>query len=506
MQNPTDTTTDGWVRIRAGDNIIFTAGQTWTSGSIVIDSMWYDQPESEAGRITLKSSSNTSRAIFDMTGESVGIFVKLRDYISFEYLEIKNATHRGIRISRGDLGYANNIKILYSYIHDIRNASHALTYCVNDEAGNGTEVAYSILQNCEAKYIGTNESLPTINGDYHHNIMFTDAGFIDGPPDHGFVLTGRGHRAYNNIIWTEKETVVKGYCGKMDGLAGGSANDNNWIYNNLCIGWSAGWANIESMGTIGNRIVGNTTYLNNINGSSGNRERGDMHCLRLEGNPVHNTIVANNICYYQRPASEGSGAGFSWQVFFPSPSSSVTGNIVRNNLFYYNGSAERFRIGSSNSTESQVASLWHNQNNNEWANNRVAVPDFSGGIHPISNLPKGFDANWFPNDIGLMLAESSVAKDIGLNVSNYDDNDEFEVDIQGISRPQGSAWDIGAYEFVQGGGGTLTGDLNTDGSVNLADWFIMLGRWLAPSAAADLNNDGIVNTIDFSILNSNWSH
>ena len=43
------------------------------------------------------------------------------------------------------------------------------------------------------------------------------------------------------------------------------------------------------------------------------------------------------------------------------------------------------------------------------------------------------------------LQSSSPAKDAGVSLSSY-----LSTDKNGISRPQGSAWDIGAYEYVQG--------------------------------------------------------
>ena len=42
-----------------------------------------------------------------------------------------------------------------------------------------------------------------------------------------------------------------------------------------------------------------------------------------------------------------------------------------------------------------------------------------------------------------LAAEDTVAKDRGMDLSS-----EFDDDLLGVSRPQGSAWDIGAYELV----------------------------------------------------------
>jgi hypothetical protein len=49
------------------------------------------------------------------------------------------------------------------------------------------------------------------------------------------------------------------------------------------------------------------------------------------------------------------------------------------------------------------------------------------------------------NDFHLTSADTA-ARDQGTNLSSY-----FSTDKDGVSRPQGSAWDIGAYEYVPGG-------------------------------------------------------
>ena len=66
-----------------------------------------------------------------------------------------------------------------------------------------------------------------------------------------------------------------------------------------------------------------------------------------------------------------------------------------------------------------------------------------------------------------------------------------ELDIEGTSRPQGSEYDMGAYELVY-----LSGDLNMDGQIDLLDTVIVLRILvgLDPgtqiSLLADLNGDG----------------
>ncbi len=72
----------------------------------------------------------------------------------------------------------------------------------------------------------------------------------------------------------------------------------------------------------------------------------------------------------------------------------------------------------------------------------------------------------------------------------------YNTDYAGVSRPKGSAYDIGAYEYVS------NCDINNDSSVDSNDVTalidIILGR--ASSVKGDLNNDGSKNILDLMIL------
>ncbi len=59
-----------------------------------------------------------------------------------------------------------------------------------------------------------------------------------------------------------------------------------------------------------------------------------------------------------------------------------------------------------------------------------------------------------------------------------------------------------------GGCGTLIGDLNCDGKVNLVDFSIMAywyKKGTTPPVIVDLNHDGKINLVDFSILAYHWT-
>jgi hypothetical protein len=90
------------------------------------------------------------------------------------------------------------------------------------------------------------------------------------------------------------------------------------------------------------------------------------------------------------------------------------------------------------------------------------------------------------------LLPGGPAIDSGVNTGVATDRD-------GLIRPQGSAFDIGAYEFVQGTPvQTSRCDLNGDGVVNQTDVNLAISQALGTStcSAADLVGNGKCDVVD----------
>ncbi len=93
---------------------------------------------------------------------------------------------------------------------------------------------------------------------------------------------------------------------------------------------------------------------------------------------------------------------------------------------------------------------------------------------------------------------------------DHDGNPRFVDDAcrddTGSAGPPGVPVDMGASESQ-----TSSCDLNSDGSVDVADLLIMLGVWgpcpdpCPPSCAADVNNDCAVSVTDLLVLLANWT-
>jgi hypothetical protein len=79
------------------------------------------------------------------------------------------------------------------------------------------------------------------------------------------------------------------------------------------------------------------------------------------------------------------------------------------------------------------------------------------------------------------------------------------IDYDGILRPQGAGYDIGAYEHADSSTTSpLLGDINGDGMVNILDYTLLSNAFGTTNPASDLNSDGTVNILDYTILSNNF--
>jgi len=95
------------------------------------------------------------------------------------------------------------------------------------------------------------------------------------------------------------------------------------------------------------------------------------------------------------------------------------------------------------------------------------------------------------------LQANSPAKETGISLAS-----KFNTDKAGINRPQGSAWDIGAYEYTSGQTTCTPADANSDGSINISDVQTCINVILQTDTNAshktcsDMNGDTNVNIAD----------
>ncbi len=259
-----------------------------------------------------------------------------------------------------------------------------------------------------------------------------------------------------------------------------TTNLNMIIRNNIV-------KNYENSG-IGGAAAPGVKALNNVMYSGATVRQGAISLDHVDHFWSNNWEIKNNII-----------SGYQYYgLWLNGPSSNatqgLTGLSVSNNLYYtsnktishfgYNGSIENTLDGFKTATGLEQNSLW-------------ADPQF---VSPGSDFH---------------LQSNSPAINSGTTVN-------APIDYEGTNRPNGSAYDIGAFEF----GGVPTSpppspsptptppsspnptacrvaDITEDGRVNLADFTVLSANFLSSNptnSRADINGDGSVNLADFTIL------
>lgn len=109
-----------------------------------------------------------------------------------------------------------------------------------------------------------------------------------------------------------------------------------------------------------------------------------------------------------------------------------------NNLFFRTGGGALVRSGGTTYTSADIAS---------WESSAITSDPLQ---NDISNLPTGFVGTFGvdlrPDTEGLNLAENSPARNGGAPLDAA-----YSGSINSVARPSGTGWDIGAYEYNEGG-------------------------------------------------------
>ena len=258
---------------------------------------------------------------------------------------------------------------------------------------------------------------------------------------------------YNRIIDSNRSSAV--YCGNhADGIgplfspaAEPGGNQYGWIYGNYISNTVQGiFLEYNNNGTShwtmhSNVLVGHygaggsgacaicidsapdTKIYNNtifgINGSQGWASGINIGYREGISIPSSNVRIKNNIMY--SVSSNAPAIGVENVDY-------ANGLISDYNWFYLPNRATPFAYGQSNF-----------KTFSEWQGLGFDLSSFNG-IDPKLIDIDGTDYN----QINLQLSASSRARDAGESLA------EVGVDLNDTSRPQGPAWDIGAYEYVQG--------------------------------------------------------
>jgi parallel beta-helix repeat protein len=207
-------------------------------------------------------------------------------------------------------------------------------------------------------------------------------------------------------------------------------------------------------------VEGNVIHNNGVGGGSGINGDGVQNSL-IRNNLVYNTH-ASGISLYQIDGAQGSknntvvnntilvSSTGRWALNISGGSEGSTGNTVFNNIFW---SDHSFR-GAISITADSLAGFRSDNNAGEdrysidGGNSVLTLAQWRTQTGQDANSLVATQAQLFLNPAGAdyHLSSTSPARDRG--IGTFNGKSAPTVDREGRARPSGSAYDIGAYEFV----------------------------------------------------------
>ena len=245
--------------------------------------------------------------------------------------------------------------------------------------------------------------------------------------EHGIYVSNTGDRPVirRNHVWGNNANGIH-MNGDLsqggDGVISGAVVEYNIIHDNGV----AGGSGINCDGVQSSIIRNNLLYNNHASGIS-------LYQIDA-GQPARNNQILNNTIVMASDAR--------WAINIQNAS---TGNVVRNNILF---NQHPFRGSIAISADSlpgfvSDTNVIMDRFSIDGGDTRVTLAAWRSAsgqdAHSILATPATLFANFTGNDYH--LSATSPARDAGGSVANVTD------DLEGAPRPQGSAFDIGAYEF-----------------------------------------------------------
>ncbi len=245
--------------------------------------------------------------------------------------------------------------------------------------------------------------------------------------EHGIYVGNSGDRPVirHNVVWGNNANGIH-MNGDLsqggDGIISGAVVEGNVIHDNGV----AGGSGINCDGVQSSIIRNNLLYNNHASGISLYQIDG--------GQPARNNQVLNNTIVMASDAR--------WAINIQNAS---TGNVVRNNILFNQQSFRGSIAISADSLPGFVSdtNVIMDRFSADGGDTRVTLAAWRSAtgqdMHSIIATPAALFVNFAGNDYH--LSSTSPARDAGGTIANVTD------DLESAPRPQGSAFDIGAYEF-----------------------------------------------------------
>lgn len=333
-----------------------------------------------------------------------------------------------------------------SYGIRVANVSGSANYVViaNFNIRSGGSAGVALANSHHWRLVGNNIQCPNIEQGcwcacvHHHE--FTDS-FIHGNYV-GNVAGASTSTKNNHIVYasTNSSRVDVGW-NEIDGSTG-----------NSCRGFQA-HSSAPGVATNGIRVHDN--YIHDTRCDAINYATVDPGSDTTVKSEVFNNLLVN----VGRGVMNGDASAYMGifnQAFCDGCTHTFTGTLdIYNNTIYNAGGAGNSQHGALSNTTSQVAMRLRNnivrqQNARPYISTATGVTGSNNLWHGSGTAPAATSANVTSDPLfvtegsNFKLQATSPAKDAGVSISG------LTYDLAGISRPQGSALDIGAYEIDQG--------------------------------------------------------
>jgi len=370
-----------------------------------------------------------------------------------------------------DLVKSSNVIISNNSVHDV--ITHGI-YVKNSQAGEisnnrvyNTKLYYGIGLDTASNYAiyqntTHNNGQNGISVDRSHDLsIYRNTTYDNGHNGIRISNATTKTRIYGNTTYHNSCGSDQRYAGiGVEASAEGNLIDNNLAYNNCHANFLTNSSN--------NKILNNTFYGNDGVWAGYSVLYGDW-----EGSIPENNIFTNNIFGITRSADSAVGS-FNWETSYE-----PLNNTFDYNNYYYTESADKNNLVRLNSNYSFT----------QWRGIGKEINGILGNPNFVQSAASDF-----------RLQSTSPIIDKGLDLREY-----FSKDYADITRPQGSAFDIGTYEYIKQS--QIPGDANGDNQVNEQDyqiWNNNFGKNITGPMFGDFNNDSMINGIDYVIWLNNY--
>ncbi len=433
----------------------------------------------------------------DFEGLTGSIYASAKNYLRFENIVVKNFDAN----TYGGVAFENCDHITVDKVSIINNSSGlGISSCTNFTVTPSSNISDNIYSGV---MIEGNSSNLDISGTYNNNgrpliyngewIGYTGDGDNIGIGGAGGIMSNISiHDATISNSGSDNNSGIEYGAGIYLGTEFSMTVSNINILRNKFFGNHSSALYLGPQFT-GGSVENNIFYNNNFTQT--------QNTVQIDpSNPSFTSVVvANNVIY--------KNTGRSGLIVYIHETSG--GSVaLKNNIFFNNGRSSDYVadlwLASSTGDLGKITesnNLFY-RNGTTWDNGSVIVTNI--GSFDINHII-GSVAGYYQHDLGkgqndkvgdpkftnlasfdFHLQSGSPAIDGGINVG-------ITQDIAGTSVPQGSAPDIGAYEYV----GTAppvykTEDINQDGTVNTQDLQAAANQILGTQSwpRADVNNDG----------------